>query len=47
LPSLKAIADVVTEGARGAGVAEAIDLLLAGQFDRHEDHESTKVTKTK
>ena len=32
LPSVKQLASVVTAGARGAGVAEAIELLLAGQL---------------
>jgi len=36
LPSLKDIADVVTSGARGAGVTEFIDRLLAGEFDDGE-----------
>jgi hydroxymethylpyrimidine pyrophosphatase-like HAD family hydrolase len=29
LPALKHIADIVTDGSRGAGVVEAIDQLLA------------------
>ncbi len=33
LPAVKAIADVVTTEARGAGVRELIDGLLAGKFD--------------
>jgi hydroxymethylpyrimidine pyrophosphatase-like HAD family hydrolase len=33
LPSVKAMAHVVTEGARGAGVAELIDRVLAGEVD--------------
>jgi hydroxymethylpyrimidine pyrophosphatase-like HAD family hydrolase len=33
LPSLKAIAHVVTVGARGAGVAELIDRVLSGELD--------------
>jgi hydroxymethylpyrimidine pyrophosphatase-like HAD family hydrolase len=33
LPSVKEIADFVTEGARGAGVAELIDRWLAGTLD--------------
>jgi hydroxymethylpyrimidine pyrophosphatase-like HAD family hydrolase len=33
LPSVKAMAHVVTEGARGAGVAELIDRALAGELD--------------
>jgi len=33
LPSLKAIADVVTIGAHGAGVAELLDRALAGELD--------------
>jgi hydroxymethylpyrimidine pyrophosphatase-like HAD family hydrolase len=33
LPAVKAIADVVTAEARGAGVRELIDGLLAGKFD--------------
>jgi hydroxymethylpyrimidine pyrophosphatase-like HAD family hydrolase len=33
LPAVKAIADVVTTGARGAGVRELIAGLLAGKFD--------------
>jgi hydroxymethylpyrimidine pyrophosphatase-like HAD family hydrolase len=32
LPSLKAAADIVTVGARGAGVTELIDHLLAGRY---------------
>ncbi len=32
LPAVKEVADVVTAGARGAGVSEAIDLLLAGRL---------------
>lgn len=32
LPALKALADVVTVGARGDGVTELIDALLSGQF---------------
>jgi hydroxymethylpyrimidine pyrophosphatase-like HAD family hydrolase len=32
LPSLKAVADVVTVGARGEGVAELIDALLSGRL---------------
>ena len=34
LPAVKDIAHVVTAGARGAGVTELIDRLLAGEFDR-------------
>ncbi len=34
LPSVKEMADVVTRGARGAGVAELIDRLLSGELDR-------------
>jgi hypothetical protein len=34
LPSVKEIAHIVTEGARGAGVAELIDHLLSGQLER-------------
>ncbi len=33
LPSVKAIADVVTSGARGAGVAELVTRLLDGELD--------------
>jgi hydroxymethylpyrimidine pyrophosphatase-like HAD family hydrolase len=33
LPAVKEIAHVVTAGARGAGVSELIDRLLAGEFD--------------
>jgi hydroxymethylpyrimidine pyrophosphatase-like HAD family hydrolase len=33
LPSVKAAADLVTPGARGAGVAELIDLWLSGGLD--------------
>ena len=33
LPAVKAIADVVTAGARGAGVSELIARLLAGEFE--------------
>ena len=33
LPSVKAAADVVTKGARGAGVIELIERLLAGSAD--------------
>lgn len=33
LPSVKEMAHVVTEGARGAGVAELIDRVLAGELD--------------
>lgn len=33
LPAVKAIADIVTVGARGAGVRELITRLLAGEFD--------------
>ena len=36
LPGVKDIADVVTSGARGAGVTEFIDRLLAGEFDDGE-----------
>jgi hydroxymethylpyrimidine pyrophosphatase-like HAD family hydrolase len=35
LPSVKEMADVVTVGARGAGVAELIDRLLVGEFVPH------------
>jgi hydroxymethylpyrimidine pyrophosphatase-like HAD family hydrolase len=34
LPAVKAIAHVVTAGARGAGVAELVGRLLQGEFDR-------------
>lgn len=34
LPSVKDLAHVVTGGARGAGVIEAVDRLLAGELDR-------------
>ena len=37
LPSVKAMAHVVTEGARGAGVQQLIDRALAGEFDVRED----------
>jgi hydroxymethylpyrimidine pyrophosphatase-like HAD family hydrolase len=33
LPSLKTVADIVTAGARGQGVAELIDQLLAGRIE--------------
>jgi hydroxymethylpyrimidine pyrophosphatase-like HAD family hydrolase len=33
LPTVKAAADLVTSGARGAGVAELIDLWLAGELE--------------
>jgi hydroxymethylpyrimidine pyrophosphatase-like HAD family hydrolase len=33
LPAVKAMADVVTTGARGAGVAELLRRLFAGEFD--------------
>jgi hydroxymethylpyrimidine pyrophosphatase-like HAD family hydrolase len=33
LPAVKAIADVVTIGARGAGVAELVDRVLSGELD--------------
>jgi hydroxymethylpyrimidine pyrophosphatase-like HAD family hydrolase len=33
LPSVKEMADIVTRGARGAGVAELIDRWLAGELD--------------
>ncbi len=33
LPAVKAMADVVTTGARGAGVAELLTRLFAGEFD--------------
>jgi hydroxymethylpyrimidine pyrophosphatase-like HAD family hydrolase len=33
LPTVKAMADIVTAGARGAGVAELIDRWLAGELD--------------
>jgi len=33
LPSVKAAADVVTKGARGAGVIELIERLLSGSAD--------------
>jgi hydroxymethylpyrimidine pyrophosphatase-like HAD family hydrolase len=39
LPSVKEIADIVTAGARGAGVTELIDRLLAGELE-------TMVTKS-
>ncbi|HET7219566.1 MAG TPA: HAD family hydrolase [Vicinamibacterales bacterium] len=34
LPAVKEIAHVVTAGARGAGVTELIERMLAGEFDR-------------
>jgi hydroxymethylpyrimidine pyrophosphatase-like HAD family hydrolase len=34
LPSVKAIADLVTVGARGAGVVELVDRLLSNELDR-------------
>ena len=37
LPSVKEMAHVVTEGARGAGVAELIDRVLAGEWDEVGD----------
>src|SRR5262245_14522425 len=40
LPSLKAEADLVTEGARGAGVIEVIDLLLEGRLEAHSGQAS-------
>ena len=39
LPSLKEIADVVTVGARGDGVAELIDQVLSGTIRRKGDEE--------
>jgi hydroxymethylpyrimidine pyrophosphatase-like HAD family hydrolase len=33
LPTVKEIADLVTEGARGAGVSELIDRWLAGDLE--------------
>jgi hydroxymethylpyrimidine pyrophosphatase-like HAD family hydrolase len=36
LPSVKAMADLVTRGARGAGVAELIGMWLAGDLDRFD-----------
>lgn len=41
LPALKVVADVVTVGARGEGVTELIDALLAGRHDEPRRDRST------
>ncbi len=41
LPALKSIADVVTVGARGEGVAELINALLAGRLDEPQREQPT------
>jgi hydroxymethylpyrimidine pyrophosphatase-like HAD family hydrolase len=33
LPAVKEIADLVTTGARGAGVTEVLDAMIAGELD--------------
>jgi hydroxymethylpyrimidine pyrophosphatase-like HAD family hydrolase len=51
LPSVKAQADLVTDGARGAGVTELIDRLLSGGLSdvspRPEHHDPSPVSSTR
>ena len=47
LPAVKSAADLVTAGARGAGVTELIDLLISGRLDQvrpQADHHQPPVT---
>lgn len=46
LPSVKELADLVTAGARGAGVAELVDRWLAGELDMVVPDASKHVART-